>query len=484
MIAITNDIETLYISKREANILFANSQLHNIKHIQIANNDWDIFKSFIEKQPKISLHNTHLLQVINNNIMEHLRINIIPKYDVIIKYGLYGMYEQLVFYKYIYMSPDISLCEKLEIILENNYTAIMDMIENNILDICINSTSDTTDIKTLYTYYYDNVLFSRFVNLHTDWMSCDMKSFTHNLLNVYELYYLTKINIIDAATYVNNLHMQLIFDTEIIHNKHTLLCEYKVYEMFIDMIERNILTCSDKIKKKILLKWLKINTFEHTIKFNICDLHKLTLTKNIRLLLKTMIINFSEIGYVLSTNDIKVFKILCDKLPFNKVHIALYKNLSIDILQYISTKTNINAIININIYECINHTPKTLEILMDDITINLLSINSTYKHTESMYIMMFWDYYKLLMYNPEIIINILTICMAYVNIDFYLDLIIIKIVIDNMKATNFIINKYMNLIFDKIINDERLYLTGPDLCEIKNELEIYNVKNTFLDDIC
>ena len=97
---------------------------------------------------------------------------------------------------------------------------------------------------------------------------------------------------------------------------------------------------------------------------------------------------------------------------------------------------------------------------------------------------MFWDYYKLLMYNPEIIINILTICMAYVNIDFYLDLIIIKIVIDNMKATNFIINKYMNLIFDKIINDERLYLTGPDLCEIKNELEIYNVKNTFLDDIC
>lgn len=483
MITITNDVETLYISKQEANILFANSQLHNVLHIQIANNDWNIFKSFIEKQPKIQLHNDNLLQVINNNnIMEHLRINIIPKYDVIIKYGLYNIFEQLVFYKYIYMSPDILLCKKLEIILENNYTEIMDMLEYNILNTCIDSASDTTNIKTLYTYYYDNALFTRFVNLHTDWMSCDMKSFAHNPSNIYELYYLTKINIIDSAAYVNNL--TLLFDTEIIHNKYTLLCEYKVYEMFIHMMEQNILTCSDKIKKKILLKWLKINTYEHTIKFNICDLHKIVLTKNIKLLLKPLIINFSEIGYVLSTNDVKVFKILCDKLPFNKVHIALYKNLSLDILQYISTKTNINANININIYECINHTPETLEILMNDITINLLSINSTYKQTESMYITMYWDYYKLLMYNPEIIINILTICMAYVNIDFYLDLIIIKIVIDNMKSTNFIMNKYVNLIFDKIINDERLYLTGPDLCEIKNELEIYNVKNTFLDDIC
>ena len=259
MVTITNNNEILHITIKDAQILFEGSHLYNLSDIKlnINNNEWEILKSFIEKEPKIQLHNNDLLLIIKNNVMEHLRINIIPRHDIIMNLGLYNIYEQLIFYKYIYSSSNISLCKKLEIILENNYVNIIAMIENNILDICIDSISDEIDyINTLYSYYYDNIIFEKFINLHTDWLPYDMKYFknTNETILINELYYLTKINIIEASTYINNLESKIVFNFNTSNNKYTLLCEYKVYDMFIHMIERNILMYSDKTKKKNIIK--------------------------------------------------------------------------------------------------------------------------------------------------------------------------------------------------------------------------------------
>lgn len=464
MITITNNNETVYIPTNEAKILFRYS---NIKSYSFNMNeyDWNIFKLFIEKQPKIPLHNIYT--------------NIIPKPEIIINLGLSTMYDNFVYYKYIYTRPTLSLCKKLEIMLENNYSDIMDMLENNMLDICIDSITDEIDhMKSLYTYYYDNNIFTRFINLHTNWLPYDMTYFQLNETKyVYELYYLVSFNIVEASKIINNMETSIIYNFNSNNNKYTLLSEYKVYEMFIHMMEQNILTYTDKTQKKILTKWLKINSYEYTTKFNICNLHKIKLNKNIIKILSTLIINFSNIGYIGSTNDIDVFKILCGKLPFNIVHISLYKYVPLNILQLLNKPL---AHITIDIYELLNHTPQTLEQLTQYVSLELKSINTEYYYTDKMYITMYCDYYKLLIYNPEIIINMLIICKN----NFYLDLIILKIAIDNIKITNHLINHYINILFDEMINDEQLYLTGPDLCEIKSELKLYNINNTFLEELC
>ena len=71
----------------------------------------------------------------------------------------------------------------------------------------------------------------------------------------------------------------------------------------------------------------------------------------------------------------------------------------------------------------IEENTKTTE---ENITIEINSINTAYTHTECVYIMMYWDYYKLISYYPHIITNILLLCVLCKH-SFYLDLIIMKL---------------------------------------------------------
>jgi hypothetical protein len=298
--------------------------------------DWNVFVNLLNR--KTVFHQSEiickyedavsiLIQHIDpKEIMQNLKYKIIPNNlpSIIKKMQLSNIYEQLIFYEYIYMNINNSYTTKAWIIIENNYDQILSLMENAYVDICT-----TTNEESMYDdfckiqnyYYYDtdkcNIL-RQFLKIHNNWLL-----FPDNLdldldLDVSDESFYTTNNSITLKNFIDQITVNEIESIKVDTIKFEIkLCDFchinRLYDndnendrlkvekfieaifkkincendflaqdandislcqsidLFVKMMENDstsITQLNNNIKNKILLFWFKMNSPDHLTRFN------------------------------------------------------------------------------------------------------------------------------------------------------------------------------------------------------------------------
>jgi hypothetical protein len=198
---------------------------------------------------------------------------------------------------------------------------------------------------------------------------------------------------------------------------------------------------------------------------------------------------FKEIGNILATDNIEIFKLICRNLDFKSIHNQLYTYLPLKILTYVfdqyldSNKTDMilpPECIYINI-DCLRH------VNFDDIyilfnkyfhtlpTLAYKSISNRYYNSRILYLtfIMYYEYRKMILNNKKYLENFINFISKFTLQDDYLDMIILKIVVDNT------VEKINDNWIDNYIQ-KRIILKNP-VCSshprIYNEMIKFNVSD-------
>lgn len=376
-------------------------------------NDWDIFVNFMNKKTVfyqsdvISKYNDSisiLTECINpKEIMQNLNHTIIPNNIPLIinKLQLAHMYQQLIFYEYIYMNVNTTYAIKAWIIIENDYKQILSLLENSYIDPCTTTNDESTfnDFVQILNYYYPNVakqnLLDTFLKIHNNWLlfpdnpDCEItdstglievtdqsidlikfiNSHTINELKTMNFQSLSDTLCLNEKIKLHKLcHLGLLYDSNPIKIntffdiiiKHidfaNLLTQdtdnislYLSLDLFVRMMEDDSLVLtqiSSSIGSKILSLWLKMNSPDFLMRFykqKIPSLRNIKLSQCIQNILTKTHMTFTEMGYILAMDRLDMFKILCDKLEFKTIHQSIYKYLSPSIIEYVINK---NTMVN------------------------------------------------------------------------------------------------------------------------------------------
>jgi hypothetical protein len=171
---------------------------------------WDVIvnlfdkKTVFHKSKLISTYDSVIDSVVNQvspyDVVRKLMIDIIPNNtpEIIKKLRLDEIYAQLIFYEYVYMSQNISLVDKLRMMVVNKFNKLTKMIDEGVIEICTNSAeksnskyiseSESTDDEnenendfiSLRNKCYGSEMmikiFDSFIENHSEWIGIDLKS--------------------------------------------------------------------------------------------------------------------------------------------------------------------------------------------------------------------------------------------------------------------------------------------------------------------
>ncbi|VBB17752.1 hypothetical protein YASMINEVIRUS_215 [Yasminevirus sp. GU-2018] len=608
---------------------------------------WHVLKEFL--QHKTVLHESNLIKknpgsidVLVSNIppqilMERLRLNILPDNTplIISTLKLESVYEELVFYEYVYSSEHISLHAKLTCMIENNYERLLNLIEEGVLEICTTSLDsfDTTEdskksMATIRHTYYEKVskskMFDRFIDLHENWLGYNIseidavddraipfcvllndRMFTTwcsdtiltklakiseyvgqnpNKVHVRELCHLNSHYRTDPLR-VNILMEHLVPQLDLSASPHETdehyeLRIFKAVDLLVRMMEddsRLVAKLSTRQKEKIVSMWMKMCSPSHkgfrytytcprleilaerdlvadsksgtttsstlvqklTNEKSLSETQfkrtrKLFLSATVRSILSQIAVTFSEIGYVMSTDDFEAFELLCKRMEFKSIQSVFFNHLPPKILNMIierSVKSNpeLNGqleppvSIRLDPYELVERTYDQIigtsklfkSVFKRKPAIELISLGERSFFVECLYTLMYWDYFTMLLNDPTVVANALGVLACVGDSqrlsNYQLDVTIIRTVVDNfvqratVKSTAThklgrsdestiylnneeifkVIQKHLSELIDVMKRDEMLFKSGPDFTEIRDELTVYGVQNlSFLNEMC
>lgn len=321
---------------------------------------------------------------------------------------------------------------------------------------------------------------------------------------------------------------------------------YESLDLVVRMMEDNnelLSLIPKRVQEKIVIIWLKMSSPTYTCFRYCCEypyqyynvaidkshgtdkqiqrkmIRKITLSDTIRDIISNMHITFDELGYILATDNLEMFELMCKHIEFRFIHQTFYKYLPPKILECIinrSCKAHNKARLvgspkfTINMYDLVERTKEQLKYVLNMLNksfdhesiIELVPINDRYEYIECLYIVMYWDYLTLLITNPERVLNIVTVLSSVRNIrdklsSYHMDVIILKTVLDNIaselkKADNQLddrlktvqsinIQTSIQISLSKLIEhmstDNDMLQSGPDFTEIHEELTKCKVKN-------
>jgi hypothetical protein len=407
-----------------------------------------------------------LLAVKPELIMHYLSNYMLPNMypNIVKKYNLEKIYEQLVFYEYIYMSPNVSLFDKIAIIAINNYYELLDLIKTNTLKMTC-ADYNNSHFKTSFLIKENKKIFDLAVNIHDEYIDNSFHNYYHcNLINS-----VNSVNLVNSVNSVNpNITIKQII----------LLMNNMENKAYVDLFYKK-----DKKLKKICQP-------------EIIEVYKKSF------------FTFDNIRYILLSDDVESFVFLTRNLNFNTINKIIIEYLPYNILQFIFKKKNNNE------HLTIENNPITIEInpmklmfrTLKEINKTILLINnecSGYKiiwesilyspiknnlykselSNDCTYITIYWKYMDMLNISYENYENILQLVENSVHISNHLlDFVILKTAIDNFNEIyDDKLDKYIkSSVFstdsiDSIdsINHNNLL----DYDEIIEELIVYGVKN-------
>lgn len=540
----------------------------------------NVFKQFLNKKTVLQSNKTYGIGMIDTSVenvpscsvIDKLRLTIIPSLipKIISDLNLESVYEQLIVYEYIYMSECHTLHKKLDIIVENNYETLLSFLEDCSLEICTTSAElESTDtnidtnkskfemIKLRHRYYdadrTDNgnrvAMFNRFIDLHTNWMSYDVKDldriddrsiriaemvdhsiipndstssmcFSLTCLSIDEFSHLNiqyqrnpestiavlkvLLPLLDVGSFVN-----VRDDEGFIRMYNSLDLMMRLFEDDNDLIS----LIPIRTQQKIVSLWLKMSSptykcFRYCRKYpNPYSLRTITLSKSIEHIISNMCVTFDEMGYILATDNLVMFQIMCKNMEFKIIHPAFYRYLSPKILSWIidrsieinnTPKLKMIPKFSINMYDLINRSNDQITHVLNTLhdsfesekepVIELVSINNRYEYVDCIYAVMYWDYLLMLINNPECVMNIVLVLtsVSKSNIktnlsNYYLDVVILMTVLDNIDShiidlCN--IKTSLNKLTEHMFKDDDMMMLGPDFTEIIEELKRIGVTNT------
>lgn len=360
-------------------------------------------------------------------IIEKLMIDVIPANTpaIIKSLNLENIYIQLIFHEYIYMSQNITLIDKLRIMITNDFYQLTRMISEGQIELCTSSvTTNNKDSKniedafklTCNQCYGSNVkmnIFEIFVGDHSEWIGVDLKSCDHtkilsiilannvfdekNLIECINTHVNNAINLIDIChlnkiyqqypTITNSLNIiipKIIFSDLQKFNtlndiEKSMMCEsIDLIVRLMEIDHESIENISKKVLTKILLLWLKLSsaTFTYLKTINVRNIRNIILSETIKCILNDVCMTFTEMGYILSKDRLDIFELLTEKssLEFRNLNRALFKHMCPKIIEYIlkkhltsnkSDKLDQKLIIQLNPYDLLERNSGEVTALME-----------------------------------------------------------------------------------------------------------------------
>lgn len=431
-----------------------NTQIYsNNQCVEYDENEWRILKRFLTQ-----LQTCYDIDDLSS-ILDDVDTIVVMKYlkylmkvpNIIIKHNFSQFYHQLMYYEYVYQSRYISFITKLEVAIINDFSRIIEFIDNDILkplDIPIDHGID--EFVGLYHRIvkteYQKKIFINFVEMHNQYYDFE----THELWTRCQQ-----------------------------HNPHITL------DKRVELAENG-----ESISSKYFINWMKeTNDIKRTLK----------LSQSILNILENTSMTFNDIHYVLMTDNLEMFKIITKNLDFSYVHPQIMQYLPPKILNYIFNNRNnniqlphYNIIINfVNLRgRSKDDYNEAIKILNDNnisYSFECMSIVDRYdEYVEHIYIITYLNTMNIIEHNTNEFINYIDFLSKNIEkfTNHYLDVIITKIAIDNINFASLDIVCSCDDIVDKIINDKNLFF-GPDFNEIHDELNNFNVKNlNFIQILC
>ncbi len=424
-------------------------------------------------------------------------VNIIHQYTppFIVELGLKHLYEQSIFYEYIYRSS-LNLIDKIKCIVENDYSILLNLLENGILELC-DETGDTDNLT--FTEYYEKIfldpkassIYKRALVIHTEFLSFDLNDIHTPSMKLY-LNEDCDEDVNNSMKYINSIYDQdkskvhLLFKnyefSGKIHNNNNF---YDFIVMALEIDDNIILQkYSKSVQSKCLEKWFK-------------HLHKrsLILSNSIIDLLSHLNLTFISMKYVLYHDRLDIFKILVQNMEFTSIiRSELFMYMSPQIISYILEQSEFERMdypIEIN-YDNISHRSyEELEstwTLMKNKMIKILKFNFiSFSNGINVYDKFVGMYFKLqYMYklNPNGLTNFIKLLNMIIDgvhiFNFDFDMVIIKLFYENhinkddrLKNFDILINLKYKLNSQSSTADASVFQL-PDLEEIKDELMSYN----------
>jgi hypothetical protein len=423
--------DTINVSKHDAHILLKYSKLNYLTLIDgiVSNtycaftdilntlqyvsenieNDWKIFKCFMNKETifhesYIINNNPNLISILADNIHPNILMNrlnndiISNNIPLLIKHlSLENIYEQFIFYKYIYSDTNIPYTTKIIIILQNNYEQLMTLLDNFQLDVCACAIEDNAQhgwsdytVLEIVNYYFDDAiklkLLKQFVICHANWlnntcmvdMSINIANSAISIIHRNDEILNIKQNIpFYALCHLRNLYKQndmkihiIKFLDKIIHqvdflrswtndSKYTQMQIYESLDLFVQIMEDDYMISNGNnnnsndghifhslmkyvttaIKTKILLTWFKMSSPSYKC-FSESPTYPYSHVSNETPLHIRDIILSKTINDILSNCNM-TFKEMGYILALDRLDI--YKYLSPNIIKYVTDKCiNIN----------------------------------------------------------------------------------------------------------------------------------------------
>jgi len=386
----------------------------------------NVFKQFLAKktvlQPNkkfgVGMIDISVENVPSCSIIDRLKINIIPSLipKIITDLGLGSIYEQLIVYEYIYMSEKHTLHKKLDIIVENNYAALLSFLEDCSLEVCTTSAeypfidySKSQMIELRHRYYNADCtdggnrveMFNRFIDHHANWLSYNVTDLNriddrsiriaemvdHNdstslmslmCLSIDEFSHLNiryQQNPQSTSTVLEVLLPQL--DTGSFVNVRDDEGFIRLYDS-LDLMMRLFEDDSDLIslipkrtQQKIVTLWLKMSSptykcFRYCREYpNMRGFRTIVLSKSIEHIISNMCVTFDEMGYILTMDNLEMFQIMCKNTEFRTIHPTFYRYLPPKILNWIIDRSikinNVSKLkgspkFSINMYDLFNRS--------------------------------------------------------------------------------------------------------------------------------
>jgi len=517
--------------------------------------DWNILVAFLTG--KTMFHTAPIIEkyadsisvlteyVPENILMDRLGLTVFSNNTppIIEHMGLGLIYQQLIFYEYIYKSDIVPYSKKARIMVENNYTELMELLQNYYLE--LNTSSDKSDQESENAYFDQMIdmyfeqndktkLLMEFIEFHKNWLdynptaNLSIKLHQHIVkhvdqefgeqLEIYNLCHLNKLYSSGNDLMKNHIEGQLdmllpILKTSLIDDQNDKILLYGGLDLIVRMMENDckiLEKMTKNTKTKILSLWLKMSSptnkcfnrstvypYKHCFDQRI---RHIVLSRTIKNLLENMCITFSEMGYILSMDRLDMFEILCKNLEFRSIHHDIYINMPPKIIKYtfgkhmMANRTNHvepPQTIVLNPYNLIDREPYQIVEVMQmfnqffkkNVTYEYKSVVDRYDYMDCTYIMIYWEYMTIMRNNPILGSNLMEL---FKNMDHdtllngELDMVILRCAVEHLDNRQCV--ESMRSYIDSMCRSENIYLTGPDFTGIRKELEQYGVGECmFLD---
>lgn len=557
-----------------------------------SDSDWKTFKELMNKktmfyESSIVQNYNDAIDVVSQYVPESMVMNRL-KQDVIRKniprivsdLNMEHIYEQLIFYEYIYMSETTSYVSKLRIMIKNKYIHLLKMLDNGEVDICTTARtneddtdednpleSSSVDLKSLFLLHFHDqdarLMIKMFVDLHSNWLGVnpgdlmeqcaiilndqtqqDIAHYHSDVKSVLPSDVITRgivasdLCLLNTLYQINPLRVRIIieqlipiFNTDFFKLPKSYdeqILHYLGLDLIVRMMEDDSICLTNfscKKQAKLLSLWMRMSSpgyrcFSRSHPYpykhydakldkahpdnNLVNIREIALSPTIVSALKESFLTFGEFGYILSTDRLDMFEILCRNLAFKTIHPILIAYMPPKILSYCIEKSqniNNNTIlespghVTLNIYELSERSQQDFKSVLHlikktfngKIQMNYSSIINKYNFVECTYIVLYWEYLDIIESYPTLCANLVELFNNEAQLlltDTDLDICLFIIALKNSKF-----HEYEKILLSRYVNmfkqNEIMFLTGPNFEEIRKELEKYEVSDLkSLDELC